>query len=183
MNQVVMREQEGRGAHQGPGFRTLEPGAKKPGEAWIPDPGSKIQRKPSLPSLSSIPSLLSPPSLPILTSYRPLEDQQEEENHIRLSSPRLRPLQHSLSLSSLSSKQMTRDSSISSKNNNSSPRQLSSKQQLTSNLSLLPSLFNISSGTSPSSLTLPSNKQLAREKQYVSSGNKQVSLSSLLSIK
>ena len=83
MNQVVMREQEGRGAHQGPGFRTLEPGAKKPGEAWIPDPGSKIQRKPSLPSLSSIPSLLSPPSLPILTSYRPLEDQQEEENHIR----------------------------------------------------------------------------------------------------
>ena len=86
MNQVVMREQEGRGAHQGPGFRTLEPGAKKPGEAWIPDPGSKIQRKPSLPSLSSIPSLLSPPSLPILTSYRPLEDhqeEQEEENHIR----------------------------------------------------------------------------------------------------
>merc|ERR1719336_2392068 len=133
MNQVVMGEQEGRGAHQGPGARAKEPGAKKPGEAWIPDPGSKIQRKPSLPSLSS--------------------------------------------------KQMTRDSNISSKNNNSSPKQLSSKQQLTSNLSLLPSLFNISSGTSPSSLTLPSNKQLAREKQYVSSGNKQVSLSSLLSIK
>ena len=86
MNQVVMGEQEGRGAHQGPGYRTLEPGAKKPGEAWTPDPGSKIQRKPSLPSLSSIPSLLSPPSLPILTSYRPLEDQQEEqeeENQIR----------------------------------------------------------------------------------------------------
>ena len=86
MNQVVMGEQEGRGAHQGPGYRALEPGAKKPGEAWIPDPGSKIQRKPSLPSLSSIPSLLSPPSLPILTSYRPLEDQQEEqeeENQIR----------------------------------------------------------------------------------------------------
>ena len=86
MNQVVMGEQERGGAHQGPGYRTLEPGAKKPGEAWIPDPGSKIQRKPSLPSLSSIPSLLSPPSLPILTSYRPLEDQQEEqeeENQIR----------------------------------------------------------------------------------------------------
>merc|ERR1719394_1408149 len=149
MNQVVMREQEGRGAHQGPGFRTLEPGAKKPGEAWIPDPGSKIQRKPSLPSLSSIPSLLSPPSLPVLTSFRPLEDQQEEEKQIRLPSPRLRPLQHSLSLSSLSSKQMTRDSNISSKNNNSSPnKQISSKQQLTSNLSLLPALFNISSGTS-----------------------------------
>merc|ERR1719414_1680904 len=132
MNQVVLREQEGRGAHQGPGYRTLEPGAKKPGEAWIPDPGSKIQRKPSLPSLSSIPSLLSPPPLPILTSYRPLEDQQEEqeeENQIRLPSPRLRPLQHSLSLSSLSSKQMTRDSNISSKNNNYSPnKQISSKQ-------------------------------------------------------
>merc|ERR1719394_1280490 len=153
MNQVVMREQEGRGAHQGPGHRALEPGAKKPGEAWIPDPGSKIQRKPSLPSLSSIPSLLSPPSLPVLTSFRPLEDQQEEEKQIRLPSPRLRPLQHSLSLSSLSSKQMTRDSNISSKNNNSSPN----KQ-------------------------ISSNKQFSKEKQYVSSG-KQVSLSSLLSIK
>ena len=62
------------------GSWTLEPGAKKPGGgAWILEPGSKIQRKPSLPSLSSLPSLLSPPSLPVLTSYRHLEEKEEEE--------------------------------------------------------------------------------------------------------
>ena len=78
------RWDEGRVQHEKPaapgsGSWTLEPGPKKHGGSWILDSGSKIQRKPSLPSLSSLPSLLSPPSLPVLTSYRPLEEQEEEE--------------------------------------------------------------------------------------------------------
>ena len=80
MKQMASWDEERVEQKHAPGSSTLEAGgAKKPGGSWILESGSKIQRKPSLPSLSSLPSLISPPSLPVLTSYRPLEEQQEDE--------------------------------------------------------------------------------------------------------